>query len=136
MAVGCAPQLREGTPLVRMLGCRRMCLLGDFSPANQSPRTGMNIFAFSAKDGEPFSLKENIHPNLNRGLAIMDDKSVSAESASSVVRRGIRVPSHKRKAKEMTLSDQLTAGKKPQLQLHDEDILSTAEIMKQSRQDQ
>lgn len=36
----------------------------------------------------------------------------------------------------MTLSDQLTAGKKPQLQLHDEDILSTAEITKQSRHDQ
>lgn len=98
-------------------------------------KMGANIFNFTARDGGDLSRDENSNPNLVKGaprLVLGAEKhlTISDSSGESTYRDGrkkIHIPSKKRKAAESVLGEIQCIGKKSQLQLRDEELLSEAE---------
>lgn len=89
---------------------------------------------------------ENTHPNVGTqtvtpgGFAFSSLSSSSAEKSedngTKLIRRKIKIPAHKRKAAEAALMDITEWNKRPQLQLRDEEDLSTVEAAAQPRRGQ
>lgn len=102
-------------------------------------RTGAASFDFLAMKKDQAGPSQNNNPtlvlnlddqgknNLLSSSVSSSSKEQSGESTGKTLRRQIRVPSHKRKAKDGALTELVKAGKKPQLELRDEEILSSAE---------
>lgn len=100
-------------------------------------------FEFTTAGGNAAKEKENWQPNLVRGggRSLSDswrrvEEEGSMESSSNITsgcRKRISVAPNKRKAKEVVLGESMVPGKKPSLQLRDEDHVLTAATAEQSR---
>lgn len=128
---------RQSKPLVQ----------GGIAGISRYPtRIGPAIFDQGTKQKEVVPLSKNLQPNFGQrmddqgGLVFSSFSSSSVEkSGASTVkakRRMVKVQSHKRKAKEVVLTDITNTGKRPQLQLRDEEIQSTVEATMQPRRSQ
>lgn len=122
------------------------------SPGNRAPlvprveKKGADIFVAGVAGNQYDMVKENWQPNMQvsgyRAMATtwrkdVDEGSVNSSTTGSMgMRRHIIVPNHKRKAIEGMSRETKKSGKRPQLQLRDEEMTITAETAQQSCRDQ
>lgn len=113
---------------------------------SMKPRIGSGVFEFGVREKKMADGAENMNPNAANRITFQGGIAISSFSPSSIEksgenevasgRRKVKAVSNKRKATEAALVPMETVGKKPQFQLRDMDINSTAEVAAQSRRAQ